>query len=275
MERVELEQWKGREVARLLALVESERRYYQEIVASLPVGLLVIAPDLSIASSNRAARRILGTRTSDLLRGPVDTLLPAPLLEKIKTVFKGFERIDNVTVEHDNRRLRVSILPLRNGDEDNQFEALVSIEDLTGTPAAATAEKAPPPPAPEPPAVEVPAPPKPIVPEKTVVAPAPAPSSTEPAGAEAVELLQSLDAIIWAVDVPSMNFLFVTNTAEDVLGYNPDHWLSTPTFWYDRIHPDDRDAAIKSYQEAIDDGQRHSCEFRSLAAGGRIVWLRV
>src|SRR5579884_2650366 len=94
MERVELEQWKGREVARLLALVESERRYYQEIVASLPVGLLVVAPDLTIASSNRAARRILGARSSDALRGPIDTLLPASLLEKIKTVFKGCERVD-------------------------------------------------------------------------------------------------------------------------------------------------------------------------------------
>ena len=48
MERVDLEQWKAREVARLLALVETERRYYQEIVASIPVGLLVLSTDLAI-----------------------------------------------------------------------------------------------------------------------------------------------------------------------------------------------------------------------------------
>ena len=42
MERIGFEQWKPREVARLLALVESERRYYQEIVATLPAALVVL-----------------------------------------------------------------------------------------------------------------------------------------------------------------------------------------------------------------------------------------
>ena len=37
MERTDFEQWKAKEVARLLALVETERRYYQEMVAVLPV----------------------------------------------------------------------------------------------------------------------------------------------------------------------------------------------------------------------------------------------
>ena len=34
MERSEFEQWRSKEVARLLALVETERRYYQEVVAA-------------------------------------------------------------------------------------------------------------------------------------------------------------------------------------------------------------------------------------------------
>ena len=46
MERTDLEQWKAREVARLLALVETERRYYQEMVAMLPVALVVISADV-------------------------------------------------------------------------------------------------------------------------------------------------------------------------------------------------------------------------------------
>ena len=69
MERAELEPWKGREVARLLALVESERRYYQEIVASIPVGLLVLSHDFLIVSSNRAIRRIAAE--SGIFRGLV------------------------------------------------------------------------------------------------------------------------------------------------------------------------------------------------------------
>jgi len=268
MERAELEQWKGWEVARLLALVESERRYYQEIVAAIPVGLLVLSFDFSIVFANRAVRRIFDLRTSDSVWSRLDTLMPVLVRDRIQGVFKGYERVDNLMVEDGGRRLRISVLPIRNGDEENQFEALVSIEDLTGAPAAAREAPAPaPPPAEaiaEPPAAAPPA-------EK---APPAQESSVEPANAEALELLQSLDAIIWAFDIPSMSFLFVTNTAEEVLGFHPDHWLSTPGFWSDRIHPDDRAAILESYRNAIAHGQRHSCEFRSQASGGRIVYVR-
>jgi hypothetical protein len=57
MERTDFEQWKAKEVARLLALVETERRYYQEMVASLPVALVVLSLDRSIVSANRASGR--------------------------------------------------------------------------------------------------------------------------------------------------------------------------------------------------------------------------
>lgn len=254
MERVEIEQWKGREVARLLALVETERRYYQEIVASIPVGLLVLSFDLAIVSSNRAIRKIFGLRSGDPVRGRLETLLPASVIDKIKGVFaEGGEPISNLLVDHEGRRLRIAVLPIKNGDDEGHYEALVTIEDLTGVSTVAPLPAAP----------------------QSLVTEAAAPASQQaPADSEAVELLQSLDAVIWAVDLPSMNFLFVTNTAEEVLGYNPDHWLNTPNFWSERIDPMDREAIVKSYQDAIEHGRRHNCEFRAQTADGRIVWLR-
>ena len=89
MERADLEQWKGREVARLLALVETERRYYQEIVASIPVGLVVLSPDLSIVSANRAVRKIFGLRSGDALRGRLDALLPGWVLDRVTAALKA------------------------------------------------------------------------------------------------------------------------------------------------------------------------------------------
>ena len=85
MERADLEQWKSREVARLLALVEAERRYYQEIAASIPVGLLVLSSDLAIVSANRAIRSIFGL-TGSPLRTRLDTLLPSWVLERAAQV---------------------------------------------------------------------------------------------------------------------------------------------------------------------------------------------
>jgi PAS domain-containing protein len=67
MERSELDQWKAKEVARLLALVETERRYYQDVIATLPVGLLVVSADFRVISANRAFRRTFKLRTEDVL----------------------------------------------------------------------------------------------------------------------------------------------------------------------------------------------------------------
>ena len=258
MERVELEQWKGREVARLLALVESERRYYQEIVAAIPVGLLVLSHDLSVVSSNRAVRKLFGVRSGDSIKGPLESLLPAQALQQIQGVFQGGETIQNLTVEHEGRTLRISALAIRNGDEEHPYEALLSIEDVTDLTRGVSARAVAPPPPP---------------PATAAAAKAPD-AEKQPAPTEAVELLENLEAVIWAVEISSMNFLFVTNTAEEVLGYSPDHWLNTPNFWAERIESEDRDAIVKSYREAIANRRRHSCEFRARAADGRTLWLR-
>src|SRR5437879_6428430 len=85
MERADLEQWKAREVARLLALVETERRYYQDIIAALPVGLLVASSDLAIISANRAVRKMFGL-SGGSLRGRLDSLLPGAIVEHVQQV---------------------------------------------------------------------------------------------------------------------------------------------------------------------------------------------
>src|SRR5690349_16980196 len=134
MDRADLEQWKAREVARLLALVETERRYYQEIVASIPVGLLVLSPELSIVSANRATRKILGLRGGAPLRGSLDALLPGWVLDRVAQVVKSGVAQTNLLVDTEDgeqRRLRIAILPIRSWDDEGAPEALLSIEDLS------------------------------------------------------------------------------------------------------------------------------------------------
>jgi PAS domain-containing protein len=87
MERVDQDYWRSREVARLLALVETQRRYYQEIVASIPVGLMVLSSDLTILMANGAARKILGLQMGESRRR-MDTILPASLLDRIEEVLQ-------------------------------------------------------------------------------------------------------------------------------------------------------------------------------------------
>ena len=252
MERTDLDQWKAREVARLLALVETQRRYYQEIVASIPVGLMVLSSDLSILLANGAARKIFGLQTADSSHRRMDTILPTSLLDRIEEVLRTSVAQIGVRVETNrDKRLRVSILAIRNWDEEAAQEALLSIEDLTGIEAAVEPVSVAPEPV-EAPLIEAPPP------------PAVAPS----------EFIDNLDAILWAVEVPSMNFVFASPQAAKLLGFAPEHWTSHPSFWLDRVDNEDRDWVAQSYQRAIESNTPHSCEFQAITAGGGSVWLR-
>jgi len=250
MERTDLDQWRAREVARLLALVETQRRYYQEIVASVPVGLMVLSSDLNILLVNGTARKIFGLQAGDSSHRRMDTILPTSLLDRIEEVLRtGVSEIGVRVETNRDKRLRVGILAIRNWDEEAAQEALLSIEDLTSIEAA--------------PAVEIP------VPE--------APSAPPPA-VTPTEFIDNLDAIIWAAELPSMNFVFASPQAARLLGFAPEHWTSHPSFWLDRVHSSDRDWVAQSYQRAIQSGSEsgatHSCEFQAITAGGGSVWLR-
>jgi len=266
MERADLEQWKGREVARLLALVETERRYYQEIVASIPVGLVVLSSDLSIVSANRAVRKIFGLRSGDALRGRLDTLLPGWVLDRVAEVLKTGAAQSNILVESETdekRHLRLSILPIRSWDDEALQEALLSIEDLTATEAAATG------PAPQ---LSL------SLHGEPTAKPVSGGGIAEPTSATAAkrdcEVLDSLEAVAWILDLPAKKFAFVSRHAEQLLGYPAEHWTTNASFWTDRVHLADRDWVSQSYERGIERGEANVLEFRAVASDGRMPWLR-
>ncbi len=144
MERTDFEQWKAREVARLLALVETERRYYQEMIASLPVGLVVLSADGSLISANRAFRQTFGLRTEDLRRKTVDQIITSPELatriaEVITTGMPHLGLSYTFPTAQGPKPLRIAVLAMRNWDEETEIEALLMIEDLSGIVAAESA----------------------------------------------------------------------------------------------------------------------------------------
>ena len=271
MERTDLDQWRGREVARLLSLVETQRRYYQEIVASIPIGLLVLSADWSILLANGTARKIFGLQTGESPRR-MDTILPASLLDRIAEVLESGVPQTGVMVDsgREKRRLRVGILAIRSWDEEAVQEALLAVEDLTGVSAPAL----------EAPVIEVPVieiSPEPVVQAAPAIE-APKSSEAPPSSAappiSAREFVDNIDAIVWAVELPSMNFIFASPQAEKLLGFAPGHWTSHPSFWLDRVRDSDRDWVAQSYQRAIETGAAHSCEFQAITASGTSVWLR-
>lgn len=237
MERPDFEHWKPKEVARLLALVETERRYYQEMVATLPVPVAVLTATRQVASANRAFRRTVGMRSDELRNKLIEQILPSDaLVERIRSAHNQGE-IEPLVLNMGDRRFRVAVMPIQNWEDELEAETLLILEDLTGLPERPVALAAPP------------------------VSAAPNP-------------VESAPAVVWQADTESMSVRTVQGAVESMLGYPAEHWISTPRFLFERIHPADRDAVTVIYDAVARAGGEASAEFRAITASGEAIWCR-
>ncbi len=239
MERAELDQWKAKEVARLLALVETERRYYQDVVATLPVGLLIVSADLHVISANRAFRRAFKLRNEDVLHHDLREVLPLDQLPEhvAEVISSGNMRLHIIyepAATPGGQYLRISIASLRNWEEEADREAILLVEDLTGIrsamlPAAAAA-----------PAEVAPVLPPPVEPSP---------------------------AILWEADAESLSPHPRGGAGATPLGY-------TPEDWWKAVAPDDVDWVKEFFGKAASQGGVRQCDHRMLDAAGKPVWVR-
>lgn len=88
------------------------------------------------------------------------------------------------------------------------------------------------------------------------------------------ELVNSIDGVVWEMDVTTFCFTFVSERAVQILGYPVEQWFDDPAFWQDHVHPDDRAWALEFCMGATREMKDHEFEYRFIAAGGNTVWLR-
>jgi PAS domain S-box-containing protein len=89
-----------------------------------------------------------------------------------------------------------------------------------------------------------------------------------------VDLVNSVEGIVWEADAETFVFSFVSEQAEAILGYAPDQWLNQGTFWKDHIHPEDRDHVVQLWKNAATRKRSQDFECRLIAAKGNVVWVR-
>lgn len=87
-------------------------------------------------------------------------------------------------------------------------------------------------------------------------------------------LVDSINGIIWELDLSSFRLTYVSQQAEAILGYPPLAWLASPDLWIERLHPDDRVAVVSYYRAKMPDQTNHDLEYRMITASGQTVWLR-
>jgi two-component system cell cycle sensor histidine kinase/response regulator CckA len=129
MQRADFEQWKSSDVARLLALVETERRYFQDIFAALPVPLAILDVNLNLLAVNREFRKRFGLPGVELNRSRVNDVFQA----------EGLTPGESATLDAlhppTGKTFRLTLIRMRSWQDAAEEEMLLTVEE----PAAAAA----------------------------------------------------------------------------------------------------------------------------------------
>jgi len=229
------------------ALIETDRRailglkkYAEDIIASLPAGLIVVDDALKVLSVNRSFRELFGRRNEEDFSGrDLEDILPLPgLRQQVQAVLESGTAVRGIAAVLGKKQLRLALAGIRLAEEEEEEEArlLVVVEDVAE--------------------------------EERLRAEAHAHEQ------RFHDLVQGLDAIVWEADAATLAFTFVSRRAEAILGYPVERWLAEPGFWAGLIHPEDREQTLALYREATAQGRDHAFEYRAVAADGRVVWLQ-
>ncbi|HXV94222.1 MAG TPA: SpoIIE family protein phosphatase [Pseudonocardia sp.] len=100
---------------------------------------------------------------------------------------------------------------------------------------------------------------------------------SEAAAARLRSIIGGLNAIVWEAEWDpaggALRFLFVSERAEELLGYPTTRWRADPDFWPGLIHAADRAEVLAATAGHMADGRDHDLVYRAVAADGRVLWL--
>jgi PAS domain S-box-containing protein len=99
-------------------------------------------------------------------------------------------------------------------------------------------------------------------------------AATREADQHLTDIINSVEGIVWEADGATGQATFVSEKAEEVLGYPTARWLSEPRFWENHLHPDDREKMIALSTTAKARLRPFELEYRMVSADGRDVWFK-
>ena len=90
-----------------------------------------------------------------------------------------------------------------------------------------------------------------------------------------LDIVNTIDGIVWEYDLISDEFNYVSPQAEKLFGYTNEYWQK-PGFWVNTMHPDDQLWVPDYCAQCIEDKQeRYEAEYRTIAIDGCIIWVRI
>lgn len=88
------------------------------------------------------------------------------------------------------------------------------------------------------------------------------------------DLVNGIEAVVWESDLATERFTFVNDYGRKLLGIHERDWVAEPSFWYEHVHPDDRERVRANVQDALLPGRTYPDEYRVVRADERTLWVR-
>lgn len=88
------------------------------------------------------------------------------------------------------------------------------------------------------------------------------------------DLVNSIDGVVWEMDVRSGEYLFVSERSAVMFGHMPEQWLTDPGFWSSHVHPADLERVVIRGRRSLALNDKHDLEYRFITAEGKPIWVR-
>jgi PAS domain S-box-containing protein len=98
-------------------------------------------------------------------------------------------------------------------------------------------------------------------------------TASDAAAARMRAMVNGLNAVFWEADAQTFRYTFVSDRAEELLGYPVEQWMTTRGFWPSIMHRDDRAATIRFGTAETRAGRDHDLSYRAITANGEVVWV--
>ena len=215
--------------------------YSQEIVDSVPAGLLVLSSDLRVLTANRSflesfglsPKMVIGRRLDEVVQAegpPYRTTSTGPSGIQPQSVLLDL----SIPGQPEKRPARITLTSIAH--PQGEARLLMVVEDQSESERlrrlAETSER------------------------------------------RVRDLIQTVDAIVWEADAATFQFTFVSQQAQAILGYPVADWLASPQFWPDHVYLPDRERVVATSRENSASSDVYELEYRMVAADGRVAWLR-
>jgi PAS domain S-box-containing protein len=91
------------------------------------------------------------------------------------------------------------------------------------------------------------------------------------------QIIASIPGVVWEVHGnpadPAQRLDFVSDYVEVMLGHTVHEWISTPNFWLEVMHPEDRERAAQECRALFGTKAQGSFQFRWICRDGRVIWV--